>query len=120
MVTYLYWIVVFGLMIAALWGVGVGLRRWGAALAAAVLVGLVGTIAYYFHYQQIFVKNWGGVMSITVPDGQRHMGVTWKEDHLWVENYDPATNECVFREYSRGDLLQGKVILKNCNPLKQP
>lgn len=120
MVTYLYWILVFGLMIAALWVGGGLLGRWLVGLGLAALIGIVGTIAYYFHYQQIFVKNWGGIMSIAVPDGQRHMGVTWKEDHLWVENYDPATNECVFREYSRGDLLQGKVILKNCNPLKQP
>jgi hypothetical protein len=59
-------------------------------------------------------------MSIAVPEGHQHMGVTWKDDHLWVENYDPVNNVCEFREYSRGDLLQGRVILKNCNPLKKP
>jgi hypothetical protein len=118
MVTYLYWFLVFALMVAAVWVVGGGFRQWTVGLAA--LIGLAGTLAYYFYFQQIFVKRWGGVMSITVPEGQRHMGVTWKDDHLWVQNYDPATNTCEFREYSRGDLLQGKVILKNCNPLKQP
>jgi len=56
-------------------------------------------------------------MTISVPDGQRHIAVTWKDDNLWVENYDPATNTCIFTEYSRGNLLQGKVTLKNCNPL---
>jgi hypothetical protein len=120
MVTYLYWFLVFALMIAAVWVVGGGFRQWAVGLGLAALIGVAGTLAYYFYFQQIFVKRWGGVMSITVPDGQHHMGVTWKDDHLWVENYDPATNTCEFREYSRGDLLQGKVILKNCNPLKQP
>lgn len=56
-------------------------------------------------------------MTINVPDGQRHIGATWKEDNLWIENYDPATNTCYFTEYSKGNLLQGKVTLKNCNPL---
>jgi hypothetical protein len=120
MITYFYWFVVFALMIAALWVVGAGFKNWGASVVLAALIGVIGAGAYYFHYQQIFVKNWGGVMSISVPEGQHHMGVTWKDDHLWVENYDPASNTCEFREYSRGDLLQGRVILKNCNPLKQP
>lgn len=120
MVTYLYWFLVFALMVAAVWVVGGVFRQWAVSLGLAALVGLIGALAYYFHYQQVFVKRWGGVMSITVPDGQHHMGVTWKDDHLWVENYDPASNTCEFREYSRGDLLQGRVILKNCNPLKKP
>jgi hypothetical protein len=120
MITYFYWLAVIVITIAAVWIVGVGFKQWGAAILAAVVVGLIGTLAYYFHYQQVFVKRWGGVMSIAVPAGQHHMGVTWKDDNLWVENYDPASNTCEFREYSRGDLLQGKVIIKNCNPLKQP
>jgi hypothetical protein len=37
-----------------------------------------------------------------------------------VENYDPATNTCEFREYSKGNLLQGRVIIKNCNPVLPP
>jgi hypothetical protein len=120
MITYFYWLAVFVAVLAALWGIGAGLKKWGVAVVVAAIVGLIGTSAYYFHYQQVFVKRWGGVMSIAVPDGQRHIGVTWKDDNLWVENYDPASNICEFREYSRGDLLQGKVIVKNCNPLKQP
>jgi hypothetical protein len=120
MITYLYWLAVLALALAALWLLGIAQRKWLAALVAAVVIFLVGLIAYYFHFQQIFVKRWGGVMSISVPEGQRHIGVTWKDDNLWVENYDPANNTCEFREYSRGDLLQGRVIIKNCSPLKQP
>ncbi|MDB6062604.1 MAG: hypothetical protein JWM78_2707 [Verrucomicrobiaceae bacterium] len=120
MVTYLYWFLVAALMLGALWVFGFVMRKWGVALIAAALIFLVGLTAYYFHFQQIFVKRFGGVMSIDVPQGQHHIGVTWKDDNLWVENYDPVSNTCEFREYSRGDLLQGRVIIKNCNPLKQP
>ena len=78
---------------------------------------VIGWIAYFFYFQQLFVKRWGGVMRISVPAGQLHIAATWKDDNLWVENYDPATNNCVFTEYSKGNLLEGKVIIKNCNPL---
>ena len=120
MTTYLYWFVVIAAMAASLWLIGGIARQWTIAVVAAGLIGLIGAAAYYFYFQQILVKRWGGTMQITVPDGQRHMGVTWKEDHLWMETYDPATNTCEFHEYSRGDLLQGRVIIKNCNPLQQP
>ncbi len=56
-------------------------------------------------------------MTLSVPEGQLHLGATWKDDNLWIENYDPKTNICHFREYSKGNLLQGKVTIKNCNPL---
>ena len=72
--------------------------------------------AYAFHFQQIFVKRYGGVMAIQVPDGQRHISATWKDDNLWIENYDPKTNTCIFSEYSKGSVLEGKVVIKNCNP----
>jgi len=45
------------------------------------------------------------------------IAATWKDDNLWIENYDPATNRCIFAEYSKGNLLEGKVTIKNCNPL---
>jgi hypothetical protein len=118
MVTYLYWLAVIAATLGALWVLGFTLRKWGVAAMVAAAILLIGTGTYYFHFQQIFVKRFGGVMSISVPDGQHHMGVTWKDDNLWIENYDPANNVCEFREYSRGDLLQGRVIIKNCNPLK--
>jgi hypothetical protein len=57
-------------------------------------------------------------MSISVPSGQYHIATTWKDDNLWVENYDPESNRCVFSEYSKGNLLQGRVTIKNCNPIK--
>jgi hypothetical protein len=117
MTTYLYWLIVIAAIAAALWVVGGLLKQWGAAVVIAALIGLVGAAAYYFHFQQILVKRWGGVMQVTVPEGHRHLGVTWKDDHLWIESYDPSSNTCEFREYSRGDVLQGRVLIKDCNPL---
>ncbi len=117
MITYLYWIAVLGLSASALYLIGFKLDNWKNAGITAAVIFIIGLGAYYFHYQQIFVKRYGGVMTISVPEGQLHLAATWKDDNLWIENYDPKTNTCHFREYSRGNLLQGKVTLKNCNPL---
>ena len=118
MITYLYWLTVLGLAIAFLAVSSVKMHNRKVGIAGAILVLVAGWTAYYFHFQQVFVKRWGGVMSITVPKGERHMLATWKEDNLWIENYSPETNTCIFREYARGNLLQGKVTIKNCNPLQ--
>lgn len=116
MITYLYWIAVMGVAMAFLFFLG-RMDKWKIGLIGSFAVLVVGWGAYFFHFQQVFVKQYGGVMSINVPDGQHHIAATWKEDNLWIENYDPATNTCHFNEYSRGNLLQGKVTIKNCNPL---
>jgi hypothetical protein len=103
-------------MILALYLLGGKAKQWRIASIVAVIILAVGWAAYFFHFQQLFVKRWGGVMTITVPEGQYHLNSTWKDDNLWIENYDPNTNTCHFREYSKGNLLQGKVTIKNCNP----
>jgi len=117
MITYLYWGIVIVLVIATLVVVGAKMNNIKVALIATVIILIVGWVAYYFHFQQVFVKRYGGVMTVTVPDGQHHVAATWKDDNLWVENYDPATNTCHFNEYSRGNILQGKVTIKNCGPI---
>lgn len=116
MITYLYWACVIAIAIAVL-GLFGKMDKWKPALIGCLLVFVTGTLAYYFHFQQVFVKRYGGVMSIRVPDGQWHIAATWKDDNLWVENYDPKTNTCHFNEYSKGNLLQGKVTIKDCYPL---
>lgn len=116
MITYLYWATVFAVAIAVL--VLLGKRDlWKPALIGCLAVLVLGALAYYFHFQQVFVKRYGGVMTISVPKGQLHIAATWKDDNLWVENYDPKTNTCHFNEYSKGNLLQGKVTIKDCFPI---
>lgn len=120
MITYLYWAMVIGVAMAAIVIIGVKMSNLKGALLSAGVVLFMGWALYYFYLQQIFVKRWGGIMTINVPEGQHHVAATWKDDNLWIENYDPTTNTCVFSEYSRGNLLQGRVTIKNCNPLRQP
>lgn len=117
MITYFYWALVILLALVPVFLLGIKLNQWKIGLASSALIFLVGWAAYFFHFQQVFVKRWGGVMTITVPQGQHHIGATWKDENLWIENYEPATNTCHFHEYSKGNLLQGKVTIKNCNPL---
>ena len=118
MITYLYWGLVFALVIGVIVGIGLKMESLKSALVVGAVILFTAWAAYYFYVQQIFVKRWGGVMSISVPSGQYHIATTWKDDNLWVENYDPESNRCVFSEYSKGNLLQGRVTIKNCNPIK--
>ena len=117
MVTYLYWVSIIALAFLLLFVIGYKLEEWKTSVIACAAVLLIGFIAYHFHFQQVFVKRYGGVMTIKVPEGEFHLAATWKDDNLWIENYNPNTNTCHFREYSRGNLLQGQVTIKNCNPL---
>jgi len=117
MITYLYWLLIISLAFGLLYFIGYKVEEWKIASIACFSVLLIGFLAYHFHFQQVFVKRYGGVMSIKVPEGELHLAATWKDDNLWIENFDPDTNTCHFREYSRGNLLQGEVTIKNCNPL---
>ena len=117
MITYIYWITILALAGGLLFFIGYKIEEWKIGIIAFFSVLLVGFVAYHFHFRQVFVKRYGGVMTIKVPDGEIHLAATWKDDNLWIENYNPKTNTCHFREYSRGNLLQGQVTLKNCNPL---
>jgi hypothetical protein len=117
MVTYLYWTAIITFAFGLLYVIGHKFDELKISVIAAASVLLIGFIAYHFHFQQVFVKRYGGVMTIKVPDGEVHLAATWKDDNLWIENYNPETNTCHFREYSRGNLLQGQVTIKNCNPL---
>ena len=117
MITYLYWAVFIAAAGGVLYGVGGRMDRWRPAFIAAGVLLFVGWAAYFFYFQQVFVKRWGGVMSVSVPAGQMHIATTWKDDNLWIENYDPQSNTCIFSEYSKGNLLQGRVTIRNCNPL---
>jgi hypothetical protein len=119
MVSYLYWFALIATCVLFSWGVARFLK-WKVGLITGLVIFVIGWSAYHFHYEQLFVKNYGGIMSVKVPDGQMHISATWKEDHLWIENYDPKSNTCYFREYSKGHLLEGQVVIENCNPILPP
>ena len=117
MITYFYWFCVIAAACGLVFLVGARFSSWRGAAVGAGVVLFIGWAAYFFYFEQIFVKRYGGVMTISVPDGMRHIAATWKDDNLWIENYDPRKNVCVFSEYSKGNVLEGRVTIKNCNPL---
>jgi len=116
MITYLYWTAII-ISAAAIFALCAKADKWKIGITLALVVLITGWSAYYFRLQQVFVKRYGGVMTVSIPEGQLHLAATWKDDNLWIENYDPVKNTCNFQEYSRGNLLQGQVTIKNCNPL---
>jgi hypothetical protein len=116
MITYLYWTGVI-IAAAAIFTICAKTDKWKIGITLGLVVLVSGWSAYYFSLQQVFVKRYGGVMTIQVPQGQYHIGATWKDDNLWIENFDPDTNSCIFSEYSKGNMLQGRVTIKNCKPI---
>ena len=119
-ITYFYWAFVIVLALGTLYLLGWQLKKWTPALIISGAIVIFCGLFYYFYLEQIFVKRWGGTMSINMPEGQRHVAATWKGDNLWIENYDPKTNSCIFQEYSRGNVLEGRVIIRGCNPINLP
>lgn len=117
MITYLYWFVIVALSSSMLFVFGHKMEEWKIASAIAVSILIIGYFTYTSNVQQVLVERYGGVMTVKVPDGVIHLATTWKDDNLWIENYNPETNTCHFREYSGSNILQGEVIIKNCNPL---
>lgn len=116
MITYLYWTVLIFVTGLVLFAAGFKAKLWKTALGISCGIMITGWAAYVFHFEQVFVKRYGGEMSIRTPEGLQHLGITWKDDNIWVETYDPKTNTCIFTEYSKGNVLQGRVYIKNCNP----
>jgi hypothetical protein len=116
MISYLYWLTVISIVLLLMWAL-TRFINWRVGASIALIVLLMGWGAYHFYYEQLFVKNFGGVMTVEVPEGQIHLLATWKEDHLWIENYDPKTNTCYFGELSKSHMLEGQVTIKNCNPV---
>jgi len=119
LITYGYWFLVLAITVGVFLALKMMMDSLMVPALAAVVLLMIGWSLYFFHFQQVFVRNWGGVMAVKVPDGHRHMSATWKDDNLWIENYDPETNTCYFQEYSKGNVLEGKVTIKDCNPLRR-
>lgn len=106
-------------LLAALSG-WVAMKVTGKKLYTAVVPLIVLAFGYLLWtgvLENIAARRWGGTMTVTLPENTQLMGMTWKEDSLWVMYYDPASQKCIFAEDSRLGLLQGDVQVKNCKPL---
>jgi len=84
---------------------------------AAVITLVISISVYKLFLEQIIAKSYGGSMTITVPEDTRFYGITWKDDDLWIGWYDDALKECIFKEDSKYNILQGKITVKNCHPI---
>lgn len=82
-----------------------------AAIVAAVgLVGLTGC-------EQYVTNKLGGTTELKIPEGSRLVNVTWKLDSIWYLVYFEDTNTCYFKESTSMGVMEGSVVIKNCNPL---
>jgi hypothetical protein len=66
---------------------------------------------------QMWAKQWGGTVNITLNPGERLEMVTWKDGgNLWVQVRPRSLEERAitheFREYSNLGLVEGKVIIQ--------
>lgn len=117
MTTYIFWFLLVSISLAIVMGLGVKYRQWKFGMAVGAVVLLAGSLWYFLWLEQVLVKRFGGVMHVTAAEGTRHLGSTWKDDNLWIESFNPADNTCELREYSRSGLLEGRVVIRDCNPL---
>lgn len=87
------------------------MKKLIAAIVAVVgLVGLTGC-------EQYVAKKFGGTAELKIPEGSRLVSVTWKLDNIWYLVYFEETNTCYFNESTNMGVLEGSVVIKNCNPL---
>jgi len=101
-------------------GVGYGFYKAGQVKKGAIIgiIILVSSIIVYKAFlEQILAKSYGGNYTVVVPDGMRFYNITFKDADLWVGWYDPIKKECSFNEDSKFNLLEGKIIIKNCHPI---
>jgi len=59
MITYAYWFLVIALIGAVVFFVGFRMDAWKATFVVSAIILLTGWGAYYFHFEQIFVKKMG-------------------------------------------------------------
>ena len=81
-----------------------------AVIIAAAVLALAGC-------DQYVTRTFGGETKIHIPIGTQLVSMTWKGTDLWYLYYNPETNRCVFQESSTVGVMEGKVVVENCNPV---
>lgn len=88
------------------------MKKLIAAIVAVVgLVGLTGC-------EQYVAKKFGGTAELKIPEGSQLVNVTWKQESIWYLVYFENTNTCHFNESSSVGVLEGTVVIKDCNPIR--
>lgn len=86
-------------------------------VSTLLIVALLSHWSYGAFLEQIAVKKYGGTLKIAMPQDMQFFSITWKDTDMWIGSFSPSTNRCVFREDSKFGILQGEVVINNCNPL---
>lgn len=81
-----------------------------AIIIAAAVLALAGC-------DQYVTRTFGGETKINIPSGTQLVSMTWKGTDLWYLYYIPETNRCVFQESSAVGVMEGTVVVENCNPI---
>lgn len=79
-------------------------------LIVAAALALVGC-------DQYVTRTFGGETKLEIPSGTQLVSMTWKGTDLWYLYYNPETNRCVFQESSAVGMMEGSVVIQNCNPV---
>jgi len=112
----IYFLVFFAISAGIVYGFyKAGQVKKGAIIGIIIFISSI--IVYKAFLEQILAKSYGGNYTVVVPDGMRFYNITWKDSDLWVGWYDPKEKECVFKEDSKFNILQGKITIKNCEPI---
>jgi hypothetical protein len=61
-------------------------------------------------------KSFGGTATVNLPQGQKLVNITWKEDQIWyltrTMNSSDSAETYTFQEESSYGMMEGTVILK--------
>ena len=84
-------------------------------ICAILIVGILLSIAIYSSGCQSFVRNYGGDMTIELPENTKLEMITWKESSLWLLTR-PMTAEDkaevhTFEESSNYGVLEGTITI---------
>jgi len=89
-------------------------KVFGVILAAGLVASAVAT---FIGWDQSTARHMGGSMTMEIPPGAQLVSMAWKGETLWNLYYLPADGRCVFKEVSPLGVLDGSVVVPNCNPV---
>jgi hypothetical protein len=89
--------------------------HWLMIILFVLAIGGTGSCWYVWTHSLYAARNWGGSLTIAVPQGGEHISTAWKGGELWTETYFPAENKCVYQQQSQYGLVEGSVIIQPCN-----
>ena len=81
-----------------------------------ISITIIGTLAVCLlgGCKNYFAKQFGGTVTINLPQGTKLSTVTWEDDHLWYLTRNMKSNEqpetSVMYESSAWGIMNGKVI----------